>query len=324
MKVSALIATYNRREHVLRAIDSVLGQTVPVDEIVVVDDGSTDGTADVLSARYNGKVRVVRQANAGVSGARLRAIREARGEWIAFLDSDDEWLPDRQRQLLTAAAGLPSDVAWLFGDMYIVTDQSDQKTFFKQHGLAVAAEQEIFSDALSVQFPFQFPMLQSSLIRRQALLEAGCFEAGLRTDEDFLAGFQIACRYRFAAISSVVTKFYRTSDLFETSLQYNSEGPDYYRSRMMAYSLAIKTSGKKEPWAEQYAHVVRGLCKVQSAEGQGIRRFAMEQFRYGISTKSVAFACAAILGRPGLRIWEVVGGAFRRVLGREDQESRDE
>jgi len=95
LKVSAVIPTYNRRAQVGAAIASVLQQTVPVDEIVVVDDGSTDGTAEWIGSRYGAGVTVVRQQNAGVSAARNRGIRAAHGEWIAFLDSDDSGFPPR-------------------------------------------------------------------------------------------------------------------------------------------------------------------------------------------------------------------------------------
>ncbi len=89
MRVSTIIPTYNRREQVLSAIDCVLTQTIPVDEIIIVDDGSTDGTAEAIERHFGSKVRLFRQANAGVSAARNRGIRESRGEWIGFLDSDD-------------------------------------------------------------------------------------------------------------------------------------------------------------------------------------------------------------------------------------------
>jgi hypothetical protein len=199
--------------------------------------------------------------------------------------------------------------------MRILTDKGEGETFFEHYGMTIT-EQIIFPDSLSIQFPFQFPMLQSSLIRRRALLEAGCFKEGLRSDDDLLAGFQIACRYKFAAIPSVVTKFYRTSDLFETSVQHNGvNGRDYYRSRMMAFSLAIRKSGKKHPWAEQYAHVARGLCKLQMAQGRGGRRLALEQFRYEYSLKSIIFACAAMFGQPGLKMWGTFGRSSQEQLG---------
>src|SRR3954470_765888 len=107
MNVSAIIPTFNRRQYIQRAIDSVLAQTLPVDEIIVIDDGSTDGTAEAVEAWYGSRIRVIRQENSGVSGARRRGIQEARGEWIAFLDSDDEWIPERTAQLLHAAERVP-------------------------------------------------------------------------------------------------------------------------------------------------------------------------------------------------------------------------
>ncbi len=89
--VSVVIPTYNRADRLPSAIRSVLEQTAPPAEIIVVDDGSTDGTA-ALVRTFPG-VRYLRQANQGVSAARNHGIREARHNWIALLDSDDEWLP---------------------------------------------------------------------------------------------------------------------------------------------------------------------------------------------------------------------------------------
>lgn len=93
--VSAIVPTYNRARQLPRAIDSALAQTHPDIEMLVVDDGSTDGTPEMLRARYGGdtRVRVFRQENRGVSAARNRGIAEARGDFVAFLDSDDVWKP---------------------------------------------------------------------------------------------------------------------------------------------------------------------------------------------------------------------------------------
>ena len=312
MKISALIPTYNRRKYVQRAIESVLSQTVSVDEVIVVDDGSTDGTAEEIERRFGDSIRIIRQTNQGVSGARLRAIQEAHGEWIAFLDSDDEWLPDRNRQLAMAAEQLPSEVAWLFGDMRIVNDEGEGVSLFEKYRLTVTGHPQIFENSLRVVYPFQFAMLQSSLIRRDVLLETGCFVANLRTHEDLLVGFQVACNFKFAGIASVVTKFYRTSDLLKTSLEYNGlNTPDHYRALMLAFPLVMKKMGKRDPWAQYYAKAVRGLCKLRAAQG-GVRRLALEQFRYEISLVSILFFCAAMLGRKGIQAWN----AARPVLAR--------
>jgi glycosyltransferase involved in cell wall biosynthesis len=92
--VTAAITTYNRAAYLPGALDSVLAQTRPPDEVLVVDDGSTDDTPDVL-AGYGDRIRVVRQENAGRSGARNTAVREARGRFVSFLDSDDRWTPSK-------------------------------------------------------------------------------------------------------------------------------------------------------------------------------------------------------------------------------------
>jgi glycosyltransferase involved in cell wall biosynthesis len=324
MTVSAVIPTFNRLAYVRRAIDSVLAQTVPVDEVLVVDDGSTDGTAEAVAVEYGAHVRVVRQANTGVSGARRRGIREAHGEWIAFLDSDDTWTPNRNKELLDAAARVPADVAWIFGDLRLVTDVGNEVTLFERYGLLVTESPQIFADSMGIQHPLQFPMLQGSFIRRKVLLELDCFHEGLRSDDDLLAGYQVACRYRFAAIPSVVGSYYRTSDLAASSVVVNGvNGPDYFRSRMMSFALVIE-SGRRQPWNKLYASEVIGLCRVLAHRGQPVpRSLALQQFRFGaVSAKGVAFFCAAMLGRRGIQIWNRVAESRSRYLTARRQSSR--
>lgn len=93
--VSIIIATYNRRNYVCEAIDSALEQTYPHVELIVIDDGSTDGTGDLLQSRYGQWIRYVYQANQGRSEARNHGMQLASGDYIAFLDSDDIWEPDK-------------------------------------------------------------------------------------------------------------------------------------------------------------------------------------------------------------------------------------
>ena len=111
---SVIIPNYNNASTLARAIESVLTQDYPAREIIIIDDGSTDASAEVAAA-FGNQVRYVRQPNAGVSAARNNGARLASGEWLAFLDADDVYLPGR---LATHAAWIERDpdIDFLFGD----------------------------------------------------------------------------------------------------------------------------------------------------------------------------------------------------------------
>lgn len=102
MKISVVIPTWNRIETLPRALDSVYGQTVPAHEVIVIDDGSTDSTREYVEKHYP-EVTLISQPNAGVSSARNTGIKASGGDWLALLDSDDEWLPtklEKQSQVI--------------------------------------------------------------------------------------------------------------------------------------------------------------------------------------------------------------------------------
>lgn len=105
--VSAIITAFECARYLPEAIESVLAQTHPVDEIIVVDDGSTDDCPAVV-ASFGSRIRGVRQPNSGIGSARNRGIAESRGEWIAFLDGDDVWEPEKTALQFRVAAERPS------------------------------------------------------------------------------------------------------------------------------------------------------------------------------------------------------------------------
>ena len=91
-RFSIILPTYNRRDTIMRAVDSARAQTFGDFELLITDDGSTDGTGELLEG-LDPRISLERQANAGIAPARNAALRRSKGEYIAFLDSDDEWLP---------------------------------------------------------------------------------------------------------------------------------------------------------------------------------------------------------------------------------------
>jgi glycosyltransferase involved in cell wall biosynthesis len=175
--VSVVIPAWNRAHVIAEAVDSALGQSLPPAEVIVVDDGSTDGTADVL-ARYGDRIVVVRQANAGVSAARNAGVALARGDWVAFLDSDDVWTPERLALLARDLAAVPDVIAHVADARY-----GDDLTLFGLRGWAAprggAAR---VADALGR--ALAGVAIQGCAVRRDALAAAGPFDEGMRIYED--------------------------------------------------------------------------------------------------------------------------------------------
>ncbi|RMF72136.1 MAG: glycosyltransferase family 2 protein [Acidobacteria bacterium] len=119
--VSVVIPTFNRADMVGDAIDSVLAQTWPRVECIVVDDGSTDGTAAVLE-RYRGRIVAIRQENRGLAAARNAGLRLARGELVGFLDSDDAWLPTLVERVVDAFRREPA-----LGAVFVAEQEIDER-----------------------------------------------------------------------------------------------------------------------------------------------------------------------------------------------------
>jgi len=118
MRISVVIPSYNRRHTLERALQSVFDQTSPVDEVILVDDGSTDGSSEMVRQLFP-EVKVLTQPNLGVSAARNRGIAAARFAWIALLDSDDSWLPQKIDQIRRAQKLEPDFVLYHSDEIWI-------------------------------------------------------------------------------------------------------------------------------------------------------------------------------------------------------------
>lgn len=167
--VSAVIPVYNPGPHLVRALRSVLDQTMSDLEVIVVDDGGAEDVGWVESV--DPRVRLVRQSNVGVSAARNRGVLEARSDWVAFCDQDDEWLPDKLAVQLRAARGRPEAAFchthfwWVSGD----TDSLGEPLTVTYRGLL--ADQHV--------------CLSSVMVSRQAYWRAGGHDPMLRVMQDY-------------------------------------------------------------------------------------------------------------------------------------------
>jgi glycosyltransferase involved in cell wall biosynthesis len=193
-----VIPTYNYAHGVGRAIESVLAQTRPADEIVVVNDGSTDGTLAAL-AGFEPRVRVLSQSNSGAAAARNRGVRALNTDWVAFLDQDDEWLPEKLERQWAALESVPG-VAYSTTGAY--TFQDGRPT-----GIALPDPQRIAREFRYCNC-FGFPG-SSAMIRRDAFLELGGFREELKQyAEDWELGVRLYLRYPFCAVREPLIRCY--------------------------------------------------------------------------------------------------------------------
>ena len=125
VRVSCVIPAYNAEPHIAQAVRSVLEQTRVPDEVIVVDDGSTDGTAEVL-AGFGDRIRLVSQAQGGAAAARNAGVAAADGQWIALLDADDWWLPEKVERTLDALSHAP-EAAIAYTGRLVCDDRTGQQ-----------------------------------------------------------------------------------------------------------------------------------------------------------------------------------------------------
>ncbi len=185
MTVSLIIPTYNRCVSLKRALDSVQQQSILVDEIIVVDDGSTDATEAMLNT-YFPSITYIKQDNKGVSAARNVGICQAKGEWIAFLDSDDTWLSHKLEAQLSALQQAPSLKICHTEEIWI------------RHGIRVNAMNKhkktggwIFKQCL----PLCAMSPSSILIHRNVFNTIGLFDENLPACEDYDLWLRISAQY---------------------------------------------------------------------------------------------------------------------------------
>lgn len=131
--VSVIIPTYNRANLILQAVKSVLNQTYKNFEIIIVDDGSSDNTEDVINVIHDNRIRYIKHAiNKGASAARNTGIREAKGKYIAFQDSDDHWLPDKLEKQVKRIENTPDHVGAVFGGYWIIGKEMKKDIFLSK------------------------------------------------------------------------------------------------------------------------------------------------------------------------------------------------
>ncbi len=200
--VSVIIATYNRADLLRQTVESVLKQTFQDFELIVVDDGSTDDTEEVLKS-YRDRLRYIRQENRGPSAARNLGIRHARASWISIQDSDDICAPDHLETLYNVVQRRP-DLAMVFANGAYLNDPNGKTIIAPQKSKRLADKGVELIDLFSV----SIVRLQAALLSREALLAIGGLDEELRIAMDLDLAFRVFMRFPIAYLDKIVF-FYR-------------------------------------------------------------------------------------------------------------------
>lgn len=194
--VSVIIPTYNQPEFLVEAVDSVLAQTYPHVEVIVVDDGSRDHTAQVVADRYGERVRYIYQENAGTAAARNTGIEAATGELIALLDHDDRWLPQKlERQVPYFANHPEAGLVFTGGRSF---DGRDGRTLSEFETAATLD----FHDLLE----WCYIVCATTMFPKRVVEEVGGFDAKLRGSDDWDMWIRISARYKVIGCPEALTE----------------------------------------------------------------------------------------------------------------------
>ena len=238
MNISVVIPSYNRKDFLKRSIDSAINQTKKPLEIIVVDDGSTDGTEAMIKSDYD-FVKFIKQKNKGVSAARNIGIKVSIGEWICFLDSDDEWKKDKLEKQINAMKSNPgykffhSNEIWIKNGLRI-----NQKKKHKKYG------GDIFDKCLDM-----CRISPSSvMIDKTVFDEVGNFNEVLVVCEDYELWLRICDKYRVFFIDEPLIIKYGGH---QGQLSYSIESIENHRIKALEYLILENLNRKNKRHAIQ-------------------------------------------------------------------------
>ncbi|HKP27550.1 MAG TPA: glycosyltransferase family A protein [Dongiaceae bacterium] len=229
--VSVVVPAFNAAHTIAETLHSISQQTYRALEIVVVDDGSTDGTADIVRQHSDPRLRLVAKANGGVASARNAGIRNSRGAFVAFIDADDLWHPTKiAKQLQVLLAGGP-DMALVYAPFRLI--DGDGRVLASPHKYGVngwVIHRHFYSNLVGNG--------SALLVRRSVLEEFGGFDTwllqqGAEGCEDLLLQLRIAARYRFGEVSEYLVGYRRLPD------NMSSNTDQMIRSGLLAVNQAL-------------------------------------------------------------------------------------
>jgi glycosyltransferase involved in cell wall biosynthesis len=206
--VSIIVPTYNRRDVLAFSVDSVLNQTFSVLEVIIVDDGSTDGTKEEVEHRlkhdplWRDHVRFIYQSNQGQSAANNAGISIARGDWLGFNASDDIWLPNKLEMQFRALEKFGDEYGACFSDAWFMNNPYMKRTVFELSGTELNQIFGVVRDPTRLIGSGRHPIwMQTTLIRSEIVRGVGGIDRALRYSEDHDFMFRVSLQTKFCFVS---------------------------------------------------------------------------------------------------------------------------
>jgi glycosyltransferase involved in cell wall biosynthesis len=259
LSIAVIIPTYNAEKWIGRAIAGVLNQSFKPSEIIVVDDGSIDRTSAIVK-RMCSRVRYIYQDNSGPAVARNHGIEESSGEWVAFLDADDEWFPNWVRTHQRVLNISPESM-WSCCNFEYAGDGSQRNIMANE---SVSCEGAIrYFDAVLRGIRFQ---TSGFLIHRSVFDEVGMFKSEMRSGQDMDLWSRIAMRYSYIAYSSdVCYRFWQdnVSSIIKTKRSRDLQVKNICKNILLAQSLGEDVISTYYPYARKrvVSYILRAAAR---------------------------------------------------------------
>ncbi len=292
--ISVVIPLYNKEQSIVTTLHTILNQTYQDFEIIIVDDGSTDHSVKEVAKMLDPRIRLIHQSNAGVSAARNRGIEEARGEYIAFLDADDEWKPDYLKTQYELTLKYPG--CSVFASNYEFKDTQGTVTPTIIRKLSFKGVDGILSNYFEVASCSNPPLWTSAvMVKKSAIQSIGGFPIGIKSGEDLLTWARLARRYSIAFYTIPLATFIFDKQHFnEDQRQRIPEEFDYVGNELAKlYEKHQHIIGLKSYvglWHKMRAHIFISKHKRKKALYECI--YAL---RYSITIKIIIFLILSLM-----------------------------
>jgi glycosyltransferase involved in cell wall biosynthesis len=300
-KVSIIVPTYNRKSLLAFSVDSILQQTFPVTEVIIVDDGSTDGTAEEVELRlkndpvWRDRVRFIYQENQGQSAANNAGIAIARGDWLGFNASDDIWLPNKLELQFEALRKFGDEYGVCFSDAWFMNNPYMKHTVFEA---SRTKQNQIFGvvrDAIRLIGSGRHPIwMQTALIRADIVRAVGGVDRELRYSEDHDFMFRLSLQTKFCFVTLPLVLIDRSP----AQTRHSGVARDWHkeefclRMEQMRFEKQLRLSANLSPATQELArqhlgHVHQSWVNLYLEQGNYLeaRKSLATASKYGNSRK---------------------------------------